>query len=686
VAASYRVTAEYTEFTKTLTLAPGRSSVTGRVLLEGKSIQIPDVLADPEFFREAARLGDYQTILGVPLLRGKSPVGLLVLHRVAVRPFTEKQIKLVEIFADQAVIAIENTRLFEAEQERTRELSESLEQQTATSEVLQVISRSAFDLEAVLNTLVESAARLCEADKGVIQRPSREKASYHSAASYGHSPEYIEYMKTMTFEPGRGGVSGRVLSEGRSVQIADVFADPEWTYREAARLGGYRTILGVPLLREGVPIGLVIMQRAAVRPFTEKQIKLVETFADQAVIAIENTRLFESEQQRTRELTESLEQQTAISAILRVISNSPGDVQPVLDSVAEHAARICEAQIVDIILTKDDELRTAATFGQFERPPRVFPLDRSTVSGRSVCDRQSVHVADLQNAGDEFALGREFAIKHGHRSVLAVPLTREGRALGTIVVLRTEVRPFEQKHIALLTTFADQAAIAIENVRLFEAEQKRTRELAESLEQQTATSEVLQVISSSPGDLEPVFEAMLEKAVRICDANFANIFRWDGELLHLLAVHNTPPAFAEARRQSAIRPTSVVRHMVETKTAAHVFDLAADESLIENPATVEAVKLGGVRTFLSVPMLKENELIGSFSLYRQEVRPFTDKQIALVTNFAAQAVIAIENARLLNELRQRNRLAERTNLISRETIWFDGINLALVPPHSLHWR
>ena len=270
-----------------------------------------------------------------------------------------------------------------------------------------------------------------------------------------------------------------------------------------------------------------------------------------------------------------------------------------------------------------------------------------------MCDRQLVHIADLQNASDELALGRELAIKHGHRSTLAVPLIREGRALGTILVLRTEVRPFEQKHIALLTTFADQAAIAIENVRLFEAEQQRTRELSEILEQQTATSEVLQVISSSPGDLGPVFASMLENAVRICDAKFGNIYRWDGELLHLLAAHNSPPALAEARRQSAIRPSSGVRRMVETKTAAHIVDLAADESYVGNPATVDAVELRGVRTFLTVPLLKENELIGSFSLYRQEVRPFTDKQVELVQNFAAQAVIAIENARLLNELRQR---------------------------------
>jgi transcriptional regulator with GAF, ATPase, and Fis domain len=225
-AASYRHAPEYQEHQRTQLLVPGRGSVTGRVLLEGKSVQIPDVRADPEYTsREAARLGDYRTILGVPLLREGTPIGLFVLQRGAACPFTDKQIKLVETFADQAVIAIENVRLFEAEQQRTRELTESLEQQTATSEVLQVISRSAFDLEAVLNTLVESAARVCEAERGSILRPTGKSASYYSAASYGHAAEYIEHMKTLSFEAGRGGVSGRVLLEGRSVQVPDVFAD-----------------------------------------------------------------------------------------------------------------------------------------------------------------------------------------------------------------------------------------------------------------------------------------------------------------------------------------------------------------------------------------------------------------------------------------------------------------------------
>ena len=325
----------------------------------------------------------------------------------------------------------------------------------------------------------------------------------------------------------------------------------------------------------------------------------------------------------TRERDEALEQQTAISDVLRVISKSPSDVQPVLDSVAEHAARICEAQVVDIAIVDNEVLRFVASFGEFGRLSREEPLalDRSTVTGRAICDLRPVQVADAQNASDEFPLSRELAIRFGHRTMLSVPLIREGRALGAILVRRSEVRPFEQKHIALLKTFADQAAIAIENVRLFKAEQQRTRELSELLEQQTATSEVLQVISSSPGDLQPVFTAMLEKAVRICDASFGSLYRWDGDALHLIATHNAPPAFAEYRRRTPYRPdpNSASGRMMATKKAVQVADVRAERGYIErhNPAYVAGVELGGSRTIMAVPMLKDDELIGAILVSRQ---------------------------------------------------------------------
>ena len=277
----------------------------------------------------------------------------------------------------------------------TRELKESLAHQAATADVLQVIAR-----DEVLNTLLESAARLCEAEKGQILQPTGKDASYYSAANYRHTPEYEEHLKTQTFAPGRGGVVGRVLLEGKSVQIPDVLADPEYTFFETARLGDYRTILGVPLLREGVAIGLLVLHRAAVRPFTDKQIKLVETFADQAVIAIENTRLFEAEQQRTWELTESLEQQTATSEVLQVISSSPGDLQPVFEAMLEKAVRICDAKFGGIYRCEGDVMRLVATTHNLPAAYRdairfsPFRPGPKHIFGHMMATKTVVHISD----------------------------------------------------------------------------------------------------------------------------------------------------------------------------------------------------------------------------------------------------------------------------------------------------
>ena len=359
--------------------------------------------------------------------------------------------------------------------------------------------------------------------------------------------------------------------------------------------------------------------------------------------------------ERTRELDEAREQQAAINDILRAISASPGDVQPVFDTVAKHAARICEAQFVDIIVVEDGMIRAGShlrrAWGAAGRG--ALPIDRTTVTGRSICDKQTVHVADLQSPDNDFPLGREIAIKAGPRTVLGVPLLREGNALGTIMVRRTEVRPFEDKHIALLKTFADQAAIAIENARLLNELRQRTDDLSKSLEQQTATSEVLRVISSSPGDLEPVFTSMLENAVRICGAKFGVLMLAEGDAYRIVALHGAPPAYAEYRRREPLVKPSPGRNLARvaaTKQAAQIEDLRVNAA---DPNLHGIIHLAEARTMLNVPMLKDNELVGQIVIYRQEVRPFTDKQVDLLKNFAAQAVIAIENARLLNELRQR---------------------------------
>jgi two-component system NtrC family sensor kinase len=594
----------------------------------------------------SAKLGGARSHIAIPMLSENKVIGAIIIYRQEVRPFTDKQIELLVSFAAQAVIAIENTRLLS-------ELRQSLQQQTATADVLKVISRSTFDLRAVLDTLVEAAARLCEADMAQILRPR--DAGYYVAASHGFSPEYIESHKTLTFALGRGSLTGRVLLERKPVQIPDVLADPEYSNLEPQRLGGYRTHLGVPLLRDGSPIGIILVSRRTVRPFDSKQIELVTTFADQAVIAIENTRLFEEVQARTRELSETLEQQTATSEVLSVISSSPTDVQPVFDAIARSAARLCEAFDVVVFTVDGNILRLVAHHGAL--PASDVPLHRGTVGGRTVIERRVIHSRDLQAEVDEFPEGSAFARRLGHRTVLSVPLLREGVAIGNIQLRRQEVRPFSDKQIGLLETFADQAVIAIGNVRLFDEVQARTRDLSESLQHQTATADVLKVISRSTFDLQTVLRTLVESAARLCDANSATIARQKDGLFYRAEAYGFSPEFMELVKDVPVVPergSITARALLEGKVI-HVADVLADPDY----TFTEAQKLGDFRTILGVPMLREGVPIGVLALTRSEVRPFSERQIELVTTFADQAAIAIENVRLFDEIQDKSRqLAE----------------------------
>ena len=655
-------------------LPPSRASAATRAILNGCVEEIPDFDVDTEYQHApgARRIG-YRSIVAVPMLKDGRPIGAVAVAKSQTGRFPRHQIELLQTFADQAVIAIENTRLFEEVQARTRELGAALERQTATSEVLKAISRSAFDLRKVLDTLIESAARLCGADLGTIRR--RQGASYTVAATYGYKPGWREQLDHYPSAIGRGSVFGRTALEGRTVHIPDVLADPEFERQELQRLWGFRAALGVPLLREGNEIGILVLQRFEPGPFTPKQIELVETFADQAVIAIENVRLFEEVQARTRELQELLEYQTATSDVLNVISRAPSQLQPVFDAIVETAARLCEADYAVVHQLRSGTYHvvaannTEAEYVNFLRE-HPMPPDRGSVVGRTALEGRTVHLPDCLADPEYTGLG--YQRSGGFRTILGIPLLRDGMAIGVITLLRNAVRPFAEKQIELVTTFADQAVIAIENVRLFDEVQTRTHELSVALEQQTATSEVLQAISSSTGDVQPVFQTMLENATRICDAKFGSMSRYADGKFYTIAHLGVPPAFAEnlLTRPRLPLPGTALERIVATKKTVHIADMRAERAYIEgNPQRRATADLGGARTFVAVPMLKDGELIGFFGIYRQEVRPFTDKQIELVENFSRQAVIAIENARLLNELReslqQQTATADVLKVISR---------------------
>jgi class 3 adenylate cyclase len=376
----------------------------------------------------------------------------------------------------------------------------------------------------------------------------------------------------------------------------------------------------------------------------------------------------------TRERDEALEQQTATSEVLQVISSSPGDLKPVFETMLAKAVRICDARFGIIFRWDGDALHLLAAHNvpiAFDDVRRRLPVRPSPGHpiGRMVATKTVVHIDDLaaEPSYIEHRLPAAVAAVElgGVRTALLVPMLKENEVVGAFTLNRPEVRPFTEKQIALVTNFAAQAVIAIENARLLNELRQRTTDLTETLEQQTATSEVLQVISSSPGDVQPVFGTMLEKAVRICNATFGNIYRWRDNALHLASTHNTPPAYAEYRRRWPMRFDEMpreLRQMVQSQLPVQVGDYVAHVAEDQdNSISRMGIELGGIRTVLDVPMVKESELIGAFILSRQEVRPFTEKEIELVKNFAAQAVIAIENARLLKELRERTEEVEKLN-------------------------
>ena len=638
------------------------NSVVGRVALTRMPAQIEDVRTGPGYLQgdpvsvAGADLGGYRTVLSVPMLKDEELVGTITIYRQEVRLFTDKQIELLQSFAAQAVIAIENTRLLNELRQRTDDLTESLEQQTATSEVLQVINSSPGALTPVFDAMLEKAMHLCEAAFGGLWMLEEDR--YVAVALRGVPQPYAAFLGETTLIPGPGTAPYRLLHGERLVHNVDLASEKAYLEGDPQRralvdLGGARSALQVALRKEDAVLGVITIYRQEVRPFTDKQIELVTNFAAQAVIAIENTRLL-------NELRKSLEQQTATSEILRVISTSPTSVEPVFETIVRNAVALCGGLFANVFRYDGALLHYVASHqvvsGYVEMMRTLYPRrpDTSQVSGRVIL---SGSIVRMEDALADPVYDQRFPAAMGWRRMLGVPMLRDGVTLGVIVVGWAEAGPVPKAQEDLLKTFADQAAIAIENVRLFDEVQKRTEDLSESLQQQTATADVLKVISRSTFDLQTVLDTLTASAARLCDADKAFIFRREGAGYRLAANFGFSPDFKEYMERYLIEPGrgSLVGRTTLERRVVHIPDVFANSEY----AWREAVERGGIRTMLGIPLMREGVPIGVFQMTRSTVQPFTDKQIELVKSFADQAVIAIENVRLFDEIQDKSRqLAE----------------------------
>jgi PAS domain S-box-containing protein len=630
-----------------------QESIGGAAIVEGAIQHVPYIQETGDRFPLSKSIQiKFRAFLAVPLMREGQAVGVIFSRRSEPRPFTVKQIQLVNTFATQAVIAIENVRLFKELETRNQEISEALEQQTATSEILRVIAGSPTEIQPVLEAVAANAARVCGASDSLIFQVEGDRL--RQVAHFGPIPVQDNELDIPL---NQASIAGRAAILGKTIHIHDIQAESESEYpvsRAIHAQSGRRTLLAAPLIREGRPIGVIAIRRVEVSPFSDKQISLLQTFADQAAIAIENVRLFNELQQRNREITEALEQQTATSAILRVMASSPTDVQPVLDAIAENSVNLCNGAFGNVYRTDGNLIYEVA---QYNFPPAAVeesrrsypaPIARDRLSSISVLDRCIIHVPSMQQDESLPEVTRRYVQSLDMDCLIMVPLLLEGVALGAIGVGKSDPAPFTDKQITLLETFASQAVIAIENVRLFNELEQRNREITEALEQQTATGEVLRAMSGFKPDLRSLLEIIAVNVAKVCGADDAHIYRVEGQRL-VEWTHRGPLPGLEAGEFLPLNRESLIGRAIVDRQTIHVHDAAVELTEDEFPISANLQKRWGYHTGLSIPLLRDGEPVGGIAIRRQQVQPFTEKQIELAKTFADQAVIAIENVRLFDE-------------------------------------
>jgi signal transduction histidine kinase len=637
-------------------MPPSRGGATARAVLSRTIVYISDIREDPEYRLDAlAKAAAYVSVLAVPMLLESKPIGVVVVTAAEPGAFSQSQIELLQTFADQAVIAVENVRLF-------NETREALEQQTATSDILRVISRSQTDVQPVFDTILDSAVRLLRGYTGALTRLAGDQIELAALTSTDEAGDAS--IRALFPQPLHSKAPhAQVIRDRAPLNIADAHTDPRVpeTVHTSARVRGYRSWVTVPLLRHDGAVGTIAVTRREPGGFTDDEIALLGTFADQAVIAIENVRLFNELEGRNRELTESLEQQTATSEILRVISSSPTDVQPVFDTIARSAVRLCGG-IFGAVFRFDGELVHLVahhnfTPGVLDLLGRMYPMrpSRDQATGRAILSGAVAHLSDVV-ADPEYR--QEVARQGGWRSMISVPMFREGTTVGAIWVARAQAGPFPDNQIELLKTFAAQAVIAIENVRLFKELQARTTELTQSVEKLTALGEVSRAVSSTL-DVETVLDTIVSRASQLAGAAGCSIYEYDegAEQFALRATHNYDAEFAEALRAVPLRKgEGIMGRAAEMGEPIQIPDITKPGAY--QSSVRDTLIRFGYRALLSVPLLREDQIIGSLSFNRKAPGEFPPEVIDVLKTFATQSALAIQNARLFREIADKSRQLE----------------------------